>query len=1100
MSTSVGQVNLNLGINQNSVKSSVSKAASTAGQQMAKSTGPFKKLFGTMSVAVGNIFANMFTSAIKSMGSFISSSIDLGSSIAELENVTSTVFPNMTAEIESFSKSALETYGMTELQTKKMMGTFGAMAGSFGYAEKASYDMAASITGLVGDVASFYNLDHDVAYTKMKSVFTGETESLKELGIVMTQTALDEFAMQKGMGKTVDKMSEQEKVALRLAFVTDKLSFAQGDFAKTQMQWANQTRILSGQWDTFKSSLGQVMIQVLTPLIQKLNEVMKAVNSVTDKFREFIMTLSGKDAASGAGSLIKEVAGVTTAAGDTAEAASGQATKAAKEVKKSLLGFDKLNKLSNDSSSSGSSGSSSKITDMSHLSTNLPTAETENATSALDGFKRKFEEVMSSIASWTGLDTFWSKLKTTILGIDFSPIKNNFTSIFNSLKPIAQAAFDGIGEVLRSYMSLMGTYASGLITTTVSAIEHSTGVIAKNLETYGGAFVDTISTTATNISTIFSGLEPIVSAMFSGLSEVTNSFLGYVITNATGIMLVGSKAIELATGGVSKWLGEQGPIISSWITTTAGKLATGFDNLSFSSEKIFGLLWKALDDNKEVIEGAISNVLSAFSTMGMTIGTIFADMWLGLTEGIKNFVTTNETKLSTFFNGLIGTGTLFANTFSGIISDIFTSLNSWWENDGKRIWSEIVSVFFDLVGWVISLWNNTIKPIVDALIIEVQKLWKEHLKPLWDNILGFLTSVWDFIMALWTNVLKPVISWIVEHIGPIIAGVVQGLIKVIGSFVGWIVDIVSSIIKTIKGIIDFITGVFTGDWQKAWDGIKGILSAIWGSIRDTIKAIVGVIKGIVSALWSGISGGAKAVWAAVSGIFKGVANWFNKNLIQPVAKFFKGLWDGFLSGAKSAWSGIKSVFSSVATFFSNIFKNAWDGVKKVFSVGGKIFDGIKDGIITAFKAVVNAIITGINKVVSLPFNGLNTILNTISGLSILGLKPFSWLTWRAPVPQIPMLAEGGYIGANQPTLAMIGDNKRHGEIVAPEDKLYDVVSKALQAFMGQLVAALNAGSASKQSAETLQLIVQLGEETIVNRIIKMINAESRRQGTSVIRV
>ena len=121
--------------------------------------------------------------------------------------------------------------------TKKYTGTFGAMAKAFGFSEKQALDMGATLTGLAGDVASFYNLSQDEAYTKIKSVFTGETESLKDLGVVMTQTALDSYALANGFGKTTDQMSEAEKVALRYSFVQKQLSAATGDFSRTSQSW-----------------------------------------------------------------------------------------------------------------------------------------------------------------------------------------------------------------------------------------------------------------------------------------------------------------------------------------------------------------------------------------------------------------------------------------------------------------------------------------------------------------------------------------------------------------------------------------------------------------------------------------------------------------------------------------------------------------------------------------------------------------------------------------------------------------------------------------------------------------------------------------------
>ncbi|MFR3753578.1 MAG: hypothetical protein ACLTW9_17140 [Enterocloster sp.] len=112
---------------------------------------------------------------------------------------------------------------LSETMAKKFTGTSGAMAKAFGFSEQAAYEMSTTLTGLAGDVASFYNISQDEAYTKLKSVFTGETESLKDLGVVMTQSALDAYALANGYSKTTAKMSEMEKVALRYKFVQDQL-------------------------------------------------------------------------------------------------------------------------------------------------------------------------------------------------------------------------------------------------------------------------------------------------------------------------------------------------------------------------------------------------------------------------------------------------------------------------------------------------------------------------------------------------------------------------------------------------------------------------------------------------------------------------------------------------------------------------------------------------------------------------------------------------------------------------------------------------------------------------------------------------------------
>ena len=154
--------------------------------------------------------------------------------------------------------------------------------------------MSTQLTGLAGDVASFYNISQDEAYTKLKSVFTGETESLKDLGVVMTQTALDSYAMANGFGKTTAQMSEAEKVALRYSFVQNQLSNAAGDFARTSDSWANQTRILALQFDSLRASIGQGLINLFQPIIVQVNALLKKIVGLSSAFVKLTELLTGK--------------------------------------------------------------------------------------------------------------------------------------------------------------------------------------------------------------------------------------------------------------------------------------------------------------------------------------------------------------------------------------------------------------------------------------------------------------------------------------------------------------------------------------------------------------------------------------------------------------------------------------------------------------------------------------------------------------------------------------------------------------------------------------------------------------------------------------
>ena len=201
-------------------------------------------------------FVALTTATVK----FTKEALKNASDLEEVQNVVEVVFDDMSESVDKFSKNAIQQYGLSETIAKKYIGSFGAMAKSFGFTTEEAAKMSTSLTGLAGDVASFYNLDSDAAYTKLKSVFTGETESLKELGVVMTQNALDQYALEKGYGKTTKQMTEQEKVALRYKFVLDRLSQASGDYANTSDHWANMVRTAKLEIQSLSGEVGSELM------------------------------------------------------------------------------------------------------------------------------------------------------------------------------------------------------------------------------------------------------------------------------------------------------------------------------------------------------------------------------------------------------------------------------------------------------------------------------------------------------------------------------------------------------------------------------------------------------------------------------------------------------------------------------------------------------------------------------------------------------------------------------------------------------------------------------------------------------------------------
>lgn len=265
---------------------------------------------------------------------------------------------------------------------------------------------------------------------------------------------------------------------------------------------------------------------------------------------------------------------------------------------------------------------------------------------------------------------------------------------------------------------------------------------------------------------------------------------------------------------------------------------------------------------------------------------------------------------------------------------------------------------------------------------------------IWDILSGFFTALGEWFGGLWESI-KTIFAPVVEWFGNLFSTIWNSIVSVFSAVGSWVYD----------NIIAPVANFFKGLWE-------GIVSAFHTVIDPWIEIIKRAATLVYNTIIVPIKNFFTDLWNSIVGIFSKVSGWFTDNIATPIKNIFSNIWNAMKNGASNAWEGIKSVFSKVTDWFKNIFSKAWQAVKNVFSTGGKIFDGIKDGIVNAFKTVVNAIIRGINKVIKVPFDGINWALEKIRGINILGVKPFGWIS-TINTPQIPELEKGGVLKKGQ---------------------------------------------------------------------------------------
>lgn len=884
---------------------------------------------GTLTRKLGSLLVGAF--AVKKLTDFGKSCLELGSDLEEVQNVVDVTFPNMTAQVDKFAKSAAQSFGLSETMAKQFTGTFGAMAKAFGFSEEQAYDMGSSLTKLAGDVASFYNLSQDEAYTKLKSVFTGETESLKDLGVVMTQTALDSYALANGFGKTTAKMSEAEKVALRYSFVQNQLAAAQGDFTRTSGSWANQVRILTLQFDSLKATIGQGLINLFTPVIRVINTVIGKLITLANAFKSFTELITGQKSSNSASGQISAIgsaaAGASTGMDDAASSAdnlssanNGVAKSAQKAAEKmrALMGFDQVNKLDSQTDSTSSTPSSGRGTG-------------------------------TGGAGGAGIDFGSLAQGETVV----DKADKQFTKMFQNIKKLCDPATQSLKRLWNEGLARLGAFT------------------------------------------------------FNSLKDFWKNFLVPVgkWTLGTGI----PRFIDALNNGLMK---------------------VNFDKIRSSLNG----LWKAIAPfTIHVGEGLLwfwENVL-------VPLGTWTAN------EVVPRFLETMSGVISVF-NGILAA---LQPLFQWFWDSVLQPIAQWTGGVFGAIWDRINGVLKTFSDWCAA--NPGVIQTIATVIASFFAAWK--ISEFVTNVAGFITTIANVVSSIKSisgavALVKTGVEALVGALGgPLVIGIAAAIAAGILLYKNW--DTICEYAAKLRDWVVEKTAQLRDGAVKAFE-----------TLRDNVKNAVKALRDDIKEKWDWIQEKLSQFSKWLGSIFK--TAWTNNFGI------FGNVLKGFLKSAKDVIRDVKQIFNGFNDFISGVFsgnwQKAWTGIKSIF-VG--VFRGLAD----IAKTPINAIIGGFNSVLG-TVNGLINKVNNIRfkitvpdwipgiGGNWWGFNGFSIPT----IGTIPMLANGGFVKANTPQLAMIGDNRHQGEIVSPEDKLQEMALKA---------AALAAGGAN--DAELLAVLKQI---------------------------
>ena len=662
--------------------------------------------------------------AVDKIIDFSKQAIQLGSDVAEVQNVVDVAFGDMSSAVDEFAQNAITNFGMSELAAKRTASTYMAMARNMGLSQAEAAEMSLTLTGLTGDVESFYNISQELADIKLKSVFTGETETLKDLGIVMTQANLEAFALSQGITKSISAMSQAELVTLRYNFVLDQLSLASGDFIRTQDSWANQTRILSMQWEQFMSIVGQALIQVLLPVVQTLNRIVSALIDMANAFNAAITAIFG-----GANTEITQTqdnvgavsSGIDEAV-DNQNALTDATKETNKEQKKSIASFDEINKLTGNSASGSGGGAGgtaggglSKIETITSNDIVESAAESKNLT-LLDRLKDAFSPLEDSF-----------KKTFAYISEGVGKLTDVFRDMWNDIKSLGPPLYDWLNnefmDFLNQFILTAGNVVGGLLDSAAMVLSDIWNiVIFPTLTKWAVDILPLLTNIATQVLSVGDVLFKNVKAVFD---------------------MIWQDAIAPAMQIIQDiWNDVWNSIIKFWNTWGA---------------PIFDQIKAAISNTTSVFVNIWNTILKPVLT---TLGNTFTELWTlhlkPLLDNFLNFVgTLIEGALRIYNEFILPLVDWFVNTFGPPISAAFQVIID--------IFGQVVGAIADGVSQILQWLTSIIEFVVNVFTIDWNEAWdsiSEAFSNIWN---GFVQTIKD-ALNIGISLVNKFIDWINEHL------------------------------------------------------------------------------------------------------------------------------------------------------------------------------------------------------------------------------------------------------------------------------------------------------------------------------------------------
>ena len=383
-----------------------------------------------------------------------------------------------------------------------------------------------------------------------------------------------------------------------------------------------------------------------------------------------------------------------------------------------------------------------------------------------------------------------------------------------------------------------------------------------------------------NFRTAAVSLLPIGEQSLKSVLSVFRSYMGYIGALVGGTARIVSGVLQTVSGGISQWLSTDNQKIAGFIADISSNISGGIDNITSFIQGFTDTVGGSLDRMRDRVQGSIAELLSGAADLVGSVGTILSEGFETATGELDNWINENSDALGEYCDNI---QTVFADAMSfvgEVFSDVGDTMLGWWNTGGgKEMWESFCSIVGDLGTLFLKVFNQNILPVWNTFVGMLRNAWRQHIQPILSKAMNTVSKLWNEILSpFWDNFLKPFLSWFADKFSARIQRQLKIVQDVFATVTGALGGYINSWLDKLNAVIDFVSAVFAGDWEKAWQAVQDYFKAEWDGIYSIAKGAINLIIDALNMLWTNIYDVAASIVDTLGGVSGAVGKVFGQDL------------------------------------------------------------------------------------------------------------------------------------------------------------------------------------------------------------------------------